>query len=65
MADNLWEKWKEEARALGISEARRYARVSWANAHKCHECFCCAAWEYVREYEEEQRKQARDLALGR
>ncbi len=51
-----WQEWKRQAHEIrltqGLSEVRRHASVSLQNAHKCHDCFCCACVEYVREQKE-------------
>jgi hypothetical protein len=41
---------KEQAKRLTFSELRAHAKVSTDNRHFCHDCFCCACLEVLREH---------------
>jgi hypothetical protein len=44
-----FQQWKTEARKLSIADLKRHASVSVRNNHYCHECFCCAALDVLKE----------------
>jgi hypothetical protein len=43
-------------RDQGYAELKRHASVSLDNRHYCHECFCCACVDILREYDREPDK---------
>ena len=42
----------------GLEEVQRHASVSTENRHYCHECFCCACVDLLRELEVKRVREA-------